>query len=180
MIKRLSGPFYLSLLFLFMTVSNVFAAHIVGGDVTYRFLSFNQDSSVVTFEITVTMYRDALGGGAGFDAADQTSFGVFRRRPQGDWVLVEDRRGVGPQGIRPVPPNDLDCVEEPTNQVEVEQGFYRFNVDLVVNDQDYMIAYQRCCRNESIANIRLPGDTGAVFDVIICLLYTSPSPRDRG
>ena len=50
------------------------ATHIVGGDVTYRFVSFNQDSTEVTYDITFNMYRDTESGGASFDDPVLVSF----------------------------------------------------------------------------------------------------------
>jgi len=143
------------------------AAHIVGGDVTYKFLRFNNDSTEVTFEIDFTLYRDKLGGGAGFDDASQTAFGVFRKNAAGDWNLYEEIRGMGPGAVTQVEIVDEPCVEEPVGQVAVEEASYIFPVTLEVGDTDYMIAYQRCCRNETIINIFNPGDAGAAFDVII-------------
>ncbi len=147
--------------------SEIQAAHIVGGDVTYSFVSFNSDTTEVTFNIIVTLYRDNNGGGAQFDQANETMFGVFRRLPQGGWVLENNIVNVGPEGISIIPPNDLECVEVPSDEISVQEGFYEFEVTLPIIDTDYMIAYQRCCRNESIFNIFNPGDTGASFDVII-------------
>ena len=143
------------------------AAHIVGGDVTYRFIEFNSDSTRVTFEIDFTLYRDRLGGGAVFDNATQTRFGVFRRNSAGNWNLFEEITGVGPGPVSQVEIEDEPCVEEPIGVVAVEEASYIFPVTLEVGDTDYMIAYQRCCRNETIINIFNPGDAGAAFDVII-------------
>ncbi len=156
-----------STIFSGLALSDSQAAHIVGGDVTYRYIEHNQDSSLVRFNVIVTLYRDANGGGAPFDGADATMFGVFRQNAQGTWILYDNIRNVGPRGIQPVDANNLDCVEVPNDEIRVEEGFYEFEVELEVGDRDYMIAYQRCCRNESISNIFNPGDTGASFDVTI-------------
>ena len=139
--------------------TSVDAAHIVGGDMTYRFLSFNADSSEVTYEILVTMYRDVGGGGADFDSPPNTAFGVWRELAQGGWVLQENIQGIDFIGRRDVPPNDDPCVEEPVDEVIVEQASYVFEITVDVGNSNYLVSYQRCCRN--------------------CLLYTSPSPRDK-
>ena len=143
------------------------AAHIVGGDMTYQFVSFNSDTTQVTFRITVTMYRDNISGGAPFDTAGDTAFGVYRQSTAGTWFLYQDIRNINPSEAQEVPPNDDPCVEEPVGTVGVEWATYSFLVTLDIGIADYMIAYQRCCRNESIGNILRPGETGAVFDVII-------------
>ena len=143
------------------------AAHIVGGDVTYKFVRFNMDSTLVTFEIDFTLYRDGLSDGAGFDSAAETAFGVFRKNAAGDWNFIEEILEIGPGPISDVEVVDEPCVDEPIGLVAVEESSYIFEVTLEVGDTDYMVAYQRCCRNETIVNIFNPGDTGAAFDVII-------------
>ena len=158
---------YFFILLVGISVGEIQAAHIVGGDVTYSFVRFNGDSTLVTFNVITTLYRDATGGGADFDRPPDTMFGVFRRNAQGTWIFVENILNIGPMQILQIPPNDLTCVEVPSDEIIVEEGFYEFEVTLEVGDTDYMIAYQRCCRNESIFNIFDPGDTGASFDVII-------------
>jgi len=155
-----------TLLILFCLQGRMEAAHIVGGDVVYSFLNFNSDTTMVTFRIKVTLYREDTPQGAGFDEAGVTAFGVYRRNTTGQWILQESVMNIGPMNIKNIPANELECVE-PNTDLKVEEGFYEFDVTLEIGDQDYMVAYQRCCRNMTIANIFDPGETGAVFDVII-------------
>lgn len=140
------------------------AAHIVGGDVTYQFVSFNSDTTQVTFRIVFTMYRDQFSGGAPFD--NNATFGVFRQDATGNWTVYRVLENVPNGAVRSIPRVDDPCVDEPNN-VGVQESSYIFNVTLDIGDRDYMIAYQRCCRNETISNILDPGETGAVFDVVI-------------
>ncbi len=152
-----------TLLILLIICTTAESKHIVGGDVTYKFLMFNVDSSQVTFEIDFTMYRDKLSNGATFD--NDASFGLYRRNGSG-WThirtIVQD-----PTDPRDVTVVDDPCVEEPVDQVAVEEATYSFEITVDVISEDYMIAYQRCCRNDIIRNIINPGDAGAAFDVII-------------
>ncbi len=143
------------------------AAHIVGGDITYRFLSFNADSTQVTFEINVTMYRDNLSGGAIFDSGMDAFFGIHREISPDNWILENQVTGINPTTPEEIIANDDPCVDEPQGVVGVEKASYIFNVTLDVVEDNYMISYQRCCRNESISNLIMPGETGAAFDVII-------------
>ena len=159
-------------LFLFSVLGLVFlfnaqkakAAHIVGGDVTYDFVRFNGDSTEVTFRIIFTLYRDEFSGGAGFDS--DAAFGIFQEDSAGRWALYRQIRGVNPGGIESIPDPELPCIEPPS-QTGVQRGTYVFEVTLDVGDRNYMVAYQRCCRNNTIGNILNPEETGAVFDVII-------------
>lgn len=139
------------------------SAHIVGGDMVYKCLGFT--GTVGTFEITMTLYRDTQGGGAPFDPMGR--FGVFELGANGNWnvkydinnISVSEKSNVNNVGSNP-------CLVIPPN-IGVEKGVYRFVVDLPVTNTEYIIAYQRCCRNGSITNILDPGETGSVTSINI-------------
>lgn len=156
--------FIIASFFILSFFSNLDAAHIVGGDVTYTFLRFNADTSRVTFRINFTMYRDQFSGGAPFD--NNATFGIFRQNVNGSWEWYGERRGINNGPVEPIPRVDDPCVDEPLD-VGVQRSSYIFDVELEIGNTNYMIAYQRCCRNNTIANILDPGETGAVFDVVI-------------
>ncbi len=157
-------------LFLF-SVNKTKAAHIVGGDVIYTFLSFNSDSTVVNYRITFTMYRDANGGGADFD--NDARFGIYSGSGN-DWTFVEQMININfmdKSRVDFVPDNP--CIDVP--DVNVEKAVYEFNVSLDVQDESYMISYQRCCRNDNINNIINSGETGAAF-----IIEISPEAQRSG
>lgn len=147
---------------LFISVDS-YSLHIVGGDVTYRCLG--QTGNNVRYRVTFTMYRDAIGGGAPFD--NDARFGVYIGN-NNSWrffsqIMQQDVRSVSQIPI--VTPNP--CLIAPSN-IRVERGVYEFDVNLPVSqNESYMIAYQRCCRNTTISNLVNPGDAGAAFTVII-------------
>ena len=151
------------LVFIGIFISNdLQAKHIVGGEVTYRCKGISGNS--VTFEITFTMYRDSKGGGANFD--NGAGFGIFKGNGE-DWEFVRVRN-FNPSNVGAI---NIDtgnpCLEVPTG-IGVEKGTYQFDVVLDISQTDsYMIAYQRCCRNNTIFNILNPDVTGAVYSVTI-------------
>ncbi|MDF1698127.1 MAG: PKD domain-containing protein [Saprospiraceae bacterium] len=164
MIKKIYSRISVTILMMFcIMISNpAFGKHIVGGDVTYRCKGIN--GTTVTFEITFTMYRDSKGGGANFD--NNAVFGIFKGNGD-NWafqrVIRENPQNVGAINIDTGNP----CLEVPTG-IGVEKGVYKFDVVLQISDTDsYMIAYQRCCRNNTIFNILDPDITGAVYSVTI-------------
>ena len=157
-------------------VDSTRAAHIVGGEAYYTFVRFNDDTTRVTYNIEFVMYRDSESNGAPFDA--RAEFGIFELQEDGTWIVV-DIETDDPGDIDPIVPPDDPCVDEPTN-VGVERTNYEFEYTFDINGRDYLIAYQRCCRNNTINNIRDPGDTGAVFDILItneAQLLGNSSPR---
>lgn len=138
------------------------AKHIVGGDVTYKYIG--RQGSNLTFEVTFTMYRDSQGGGAQFD--NQGRFGLYRGSGN-NWNHIRTYI-KSPTDIATI---DIDtgnpCLEVPSG-IGVQSGVYKFEITFEQSaTESYMIAYQRCCRNNSIFNILSPEDTGAVFSATI-------------
>ncbi len=138
------------------------ARHIVGGDGTYTFVRYNADSTRITYLIRFNLYRDSNGGGA--ELARNELFGIYREFSPGEWEYVDEFTAQRPAVDR-IPIIDEPCREEPNN-VGVEAGYYEREVTLDVIDQNYMIAYLRCCRNDNIINVDA-FEMGAVFDLVI-------------
>lgn len=154
--------FIISILLLPMSI-NCYCSHIIGGDITYTFLSFNQDKTEATYEVNLSLFRDPTG--VPFD--DYAGFGVFRQRANGSWesytvvprVLIDEIYEYNPLGDA--------CKTRFLTEEGLEYTNYTFELSLELNDNDYMIAYQKCCRNYTINNVIGDGDLGAVYDVII-------------
>jgi len=166
-----------------ISITDTFAAHIVGGDARYTFLNFDQDTTEATFLIEFFMYRDAFSNGAPFDSPGNNNgganFGIYRQNLNGTWTFIDAFRNRDHGLVTDVERVDDPCVDEPTD-VGVEKTRYAFEVTLDISNTSYIITYQRCCRNNSINNIRDPGDTGAVFDIEITAAAQSlgnSSPR---
>jgi gliding motility-associated-like protein len=158
-IKRL-----IILLLIVVTAYNADAAHIVGGEAYYTFVRFNSDTTEVTYNIEFVMYRDTESNGAMFDSP--AVFGIYEQQSDGTWDFIDALTDQNPGQVIPVIPVDDPCVDEPDN-VGVEKTNYTFQYTFDIIDRSYLIAYQRCCRNNTINNIRDPGETGAVFDIEI-------------
>ncbi len=138
------------------------ATHIIGGEITYVCLGGNE------YEITLKVYRDCFSGAAPFD--NPACLGIYDE----DGVLIQTFNLYTPvitvlEIVSPDP-----CLEPPTD-ICVEEGIYTGSITLPDDDKAYDIAYQRCCRNESILNIEDPDATGATYwlripagDVVEC------------
>lgn len=157
---KLLRPLLLTLLLYFTVTLELSALHIIGGDVTYECRGIDTMRNKVRFFITFTMYRDSRSGGANFDSP--TEFGIYRGNGS-NWVHVRTVRNIQVRNIVDIPiERSNPCVIIPAN-VGVQRGTYTFEVELDIIDETYMIAYQRCCRNNTILNLQRPGDTGAAF-----------------
>ena len=140
------------------------AAHLIGGDATYSFVRYNADSTEFTITVVYNLYRDIVGQGAAL--ARQEQFGVYRQLADGSWEFVEGYTSTR-RGLQDIEGIDEPCREEPPSSVvAVETAFYEQTLTLPVIDQNYMVAYQRCCRNDGINNI-FGDEAGAVFDLVI-------------
>ena len=126
------------------------ATHIVGGDITLKSLGSNN------YEVTLRFYRDCSPGTAAFD--NPITLGVYDQVTNAEafqfslplistQILVLGDSCFTPVGL---------CVEE---------GIYKDTINLANNPNGYYISWQRCCRNNIIQNIVLPGDAGMVFYV---------------
>jgi len=148
---------------LFLTIgslSQLRATHIVGGDFTYTCLGNNE------YAIEMVVYRDCFFGEPYFD--NPAVIGVF----DGNNELVTDigfngQIQVFPMGDDTIT-NQLDdpCFLIPPN-VCVHKTTYRDTVSLPFTPGGYTLAYQRCCRNQTIVNIVTPLQSGATFLVNI-------------
>lgn len=130
------------------------ATHIIGGEIYYDCLGNNQ------YRITVKVFRDCFLGQAPFD--DPLNLGIY----SGDGTLFQNLTIPYP-GSSVVPPVITNpCFEAPIN-VCVEVAVYQRIVTLPSNTTGYYVVYQRCCRNNSIVNINLPGATGSTYMAFI-------------
>jgi gliding motility-associated-like protein len=132
------------------------ATHIVGGEMNYTCLGNNQ------YEITLTIFRDCYNGNPNAWFDNPASIGVFNANNQ----LVQ-------QILIPLMGNDTlspvlssECFVAPPN-VCVHTTTYRAIVTLPPVIGGYQLAYQRCCRNQTIVNIVNPLGTGATYGVNI-------------
>jgi len=146
------------LIFMLCMVQRTYAAHIVGGEVTYECLGNDN------YRFTLQIYRDCASGGARFDSAPNSgtegTVTIFNGAQIFTRTLILDS-----PIINPIPPNiENPCLVIPQG-VCVERGTYTFDVNLPQSPSTYTITYSRCCRNSTINNILLPGDTGATYTI---------------
>lgn len=152
--------FALTALLILLIPQSLLARHIIGGEITYRYLG-TTPAGANRYQFTMKIYRDCFGGGAGFDSPAEMA---IYRGTYTDNSLLESFRIFAPTITRltPIPP---PCVTQLPN-VCVEEGVYVFERTLpVLLNESYFIVYQRCCRNQTIKNIVMPGDIGATYMV---------------
>jgi gliding motility-associated-like protein len=153
-------------LFIFLifinSIYNLSASHIVGGEMNYRCLGNNE------YEIRLTIYRDCFFGNPNAWFDDPASVGFFNSNN----MLVRTIGNNGELRMFLMDNDTLDptltgtCFVVPPN-VCVHTTTYIDTVALPFLQGGYQLAYQRCCRNQTIQNILIPDNTGATFGITI-------------
>jgi gliding motility-associated-like protein len=148
------------LFFLAFGANDVNATHIVGGELKYRHVINDQ------YEILLTFRRDCLLGADDAQFEDKAIIWVYN----GNGNLKTEIGANGKFRMDFNPSDTLnqiirsDCGFEGT-QVCVEETTYRGLLRLKDNpgENGYILAYQRCCRNETLENILEPLNTGTTW-----------------
>ena len=144
-----------TILFFILCLScNLYAAHIIGGDMTYTCVGNNE------YIFTMTVYRDCDSQ----TLFDSESGGTFETIGT---VTIFD----GLSNIHSIVDLDAPIVESISTMDEehpcpenlnicIEKGTYTFTAFLPMDINGYDISYQRCCRTASVNNISDPQSTG--------------------
>ncbi len=146
-------------------VKNTEAAHIVGGDFSYKYITGDR------YQIKMKMYRDCGGGGASFEQSLRV--GIYDKETNKLIKTVQMPRTT----IYPIKFNtgctspQLRCVETGVFLAEFTMPKEQFQ-----NTQGYYVQWERCCRNDIIKNIVDPGGTPMAF----YMEFPSPYPGGGG
>jgi hypothetical protein len=147
----------LLILLLFATLSaEAFAAHIVGGSITYEYIG--QFGNAKRFRFTMKVYRDCASGGAPFD--DPANIAIYRGNYFNNSYFTD--YSVPLASVEPITINEPDCINN-LPFLCLEEGTYYWDEDLPISNESYFIVYQRCCRTNAITNIFDPANTGATY-----------------
>lgn len=148
------------LLILLFPVTGAWASHIVGGEVTYRFLGMQGTAS--KYEITLVIYEDCKNGSPAAIEDDNPAFlSIFDLRTPNTRFLLDTT--INFSSSINVPANFTNaCVSNVPDVCLLKKTFVRQYI-LPHSDSGYIISYQRCCRNGQIANVMDPGNSGATY-----------------
>lgn len=141
------------IIFTCFTISSL-ASHITGGEMYYTLVS--QSGNNYTYQVTLKLFRDP-GSGAGLDAS--AAIAIFDK---GTNVLVVNQLVPMTSQTTITLTNPGACIVNPPI-VSYNVGFYTFNITLPGTLNGYLIAYQRCCRVATLANVTGSGNIGATY-----------------
>ena len=155
------------------------ASHIVGGEIEYTFVKNNATQDSAFYHGKLLLYRDPSG--VNFDG--MIEIGIFENSNGSNWISNSIIGKIELSNSYVVNTSEYRCDYIFQSHFEVEIGEYEFDFILPINDKTYQLAYQKCCRNNGISNIEMPGATGAVYDAritseSIVLKNNSPKFKD--
>src|SRR5678815_873339 len=153
----------LSLLLGFGGLSQLYAKHIVGGEIYYECLGPGNMTDSRNYKLTMKIYRDCAADGANFD--NPARIGIYSYI-NGVYAFVR------PLNVNHIEVTNVEAIENPClilpPNVCVEETSYIINLsNMAIIDGSYIVSWQRCCRNNSITNIVQPNNTGATYTIEI-------------
>lgn len=139
------------LVFFFSLLSSfVFAAHITGGEMIYEYLGAGS-AGKSQYRITLKLFRDELGGGAAMPGTVQIGIYVTNSNILAGNLMV-NRTAIMNVPVSPPP----ICMDNPPT-LSYTVGTYEFIVELTDNSSGYTVAYNTCCRINSLQNVATAG-----------------------
>ncbi|MEO6693047.1 MAG: PKD domain-containing protein [Saprospiraceae bacterium] len=150
------------IILLFILPNSINATHIVGGEMTYKCLGNDK------YEVRFTLRRDCFNGSPEAEFDNPALVYIFS---QEGYRLID----VGKQGAIEMPFRLDDTLNEILKteceviggDVCVHTTTYIGKITLPFRKGGYILAYQRCCRNETISNIIDPVLAGSTYTVTI-------------
>lgn len=127
------------------------ASHIIGGIITYEFVSRNGNTA--TYKFKLTYYKDCAsnnGSGGNSPLPNTIRYNVFLNNVK--LYNVAPSVTMTNQGVTNVAPPSYPCLTIPP-YVCVQKGEYEWTVALRDTNASYFISTSICCRNDRISNI---------------------------
>ncbi len=153
---------------LLCSYSNVFASHIVGGEITYAYLgdTVKAAGTFHKYQVSLSIYEDCLNGQTSAIAQDNPAWlGVFDGMGNVIELDTGDNIGYGiPYSSSESVPLYLSatCVSNIPATCLLKKTFIK-TYYLAPNSSGYVVSYQRCCRNAAIVNVSDPGSEGSTY-----------------
>lgn len=164
---------YLLFLFIFLgSNTNVYASHIMGGEMVYTYIGFNTTTNKHQYNVCLRMYRDGTGislpGSVNINA--YINDGIYAAA---DFSFVINKSNgtefVEPPGLAP-------CGLGIGFQIEI--GIYCDTIEVPSTLSGYHLAYESCCRNNDIINLDNPSGAGMTFYTYIPPTYFKNNSPD--
>ncbi len=139
------------------------ATHIVGGEIMYKYVS--KSNGFITYDISMYLYIDCINGSKVAIESDVDGYinAFSYNASSGNYSLYKSQQltfaRTGPITVSDV---NYSCIKNKPNAC-VDKYTYKITMSLPANNDGYVLAFERCCRNNSIKNIMYPEATGATY-----------------
>jgi PKD domain/CHU_C Type IX secretion signal domain len=137
------------------------ASHIVGGEVSCVFVEDTVAYGQLYhhYRVSVSIYEDCLNGTPQAIAEDNPAY-LAVYDGNGDTIEADS---IHAEPTIDVPTNFNNSCVTNIPATCLHKRTFLMNYYLPPNESGYIVAYQRCCRNATVANIRKPANTGATY-----------------
>lgn len=154
------------LVLLCLPFGNIYAKHIVGGEMYYECLGFTDgdpNSGSRTYRFYMRLYRDQEGGELFDSAPGSTASATVTIYRGNDRFAIPTQILISPSTRSVDIETGNNCFVSPSF-LQIEEGLYTFeDLDIPISNESYYIVYQRCCRTPALSNINDPGSSGATY-----------------
>ncbi|MBZ5857133.1 PKD domain-containing protein [Flavihumibacter profundi] len=152
----------LLLLAFLAAITTANAAHIRGGEITYKYLGPGSDAGTSKYELTLKLYVDCRANNPG-QLDESINFTIFDKAT-GGYVSPAVFAPFTSERYIQYDPNSNPCILNPPRDICYRLRFYQATVTLKNSAQGYTVAFQRCCRIADIINVAgNSGNTGATY-----------------
>lgn len=147
---------------LFACCASLLAAHIRGGELTYRYMGAGTSPNTSRYELTLKLYVDCGARSEG-QLDEEVDFSIFSKT---GGIRLERNLTVdftSEQYIR-YDPRSNPCILNPPTDICYRLRYYTTQVTLNNSAEGYTVSFQRCCRIDNIRNMSgNSGDYGATY-----------------
>ena len=144
----------------------VSASHLMGGSLTYQFLSLDTSTNIVHYRVKLQLFRDCTSG---VPLADPIDLGIYTQdtaNPNANKTLytIFSLQQDSLQIVNPPTPGDSCGFTTP---VCVQEGDYHSDIFVPSNPGGYHLIVQLNARNAAVTNLNNPGNLGQTYYAFI-------------
>ncbi len=139
------------------------ASHIIGGNMTYRYLGLSGTKE--RYEVTFTLYDDCINGQPDAISNDNPAFFAVYGKVN-HTLVAKDTTATYISSVVLAPAALNPCKFIGANVCIMERQF-KSTFLLPASTDGYIVSYQRCCFASTPVNIPIPGDIGPTYYCVI-------------
>jgi PKD repeat protein len=152
-------------IFLMGCFASLHAAHIRGGEMSYKYLRPGTAANTSVYEITLKLYIDCNQNAPG-QLETEVPITIFRTSSNTEQITVTAPMSF--ENFIRYDPNSNPCISNAPTDVCYRLRYFTVRVTLENIPGGYTLAWQRCCRINGIQNVSPPSDSyGATYMAMI-------------